>query len=257
VKREGIVKLGEDDVKKISKSELNGLALYRIQVGMGTDQMKEPSSKEKIWVFRMVHYQNLPHILKHGIYCRRSPNAYPGYVNIGSADIINLRETVVVKCDPVCVANDYVSFYFGVRTPMLYKIITGNGVIRHPQEDIVYLCCKFRELAESGLEWCFTDGNAATRITEFYTNADNYGILDWKSIYATEWGDNNSDADHDRMRKKQAEFLVKGYVPATFIRAIVVQKMQRQQLVQQWVSTASLDIKVHSNRPQYYFPWNM
>jgi len=209
--------------------------------------------KEDIWIFRMVHYQNLPHILEHGCHCRRSQYHNEGYVNIGSGEIISRRDSVPVKCYPDSVVNDFVPFYFGVRTPMLYKIITGNGVPKHPQEDIVYLCCRFAELIDSDLEWCFTDGNAASDITEFFANADHYSRLDWKSIYATEWSDNNSDADHDRMRKKQAEFLVKGHVPVEFVRRIVVQTAQKQQMVQEWVGGTRLDIAIYSNKPKFYF----
>ncbi len=115
------------------------------------------------------------------------------------------------------------------------------------------MCCKFTELVGSELGWCFTDGNAATEITGFFTDEDAYTTLDWKSIYATEWSDNNSDSDHDRMRKKHAEFLVKGHVPATYIRAVVVQTTQRQQLVQQWIEDTGSAIKVHSDKPQFYF----
>jgi hypothetical protein len=209
--------------------------------------------KEDIWLFRMVHYQNLPHILEHGLYCSRSPHADKNYVNIGSGEVIGRRDTIVVKCHPDFVVNDYVPFYFGVRTPMLFKILTGNGVLKQPQEDIVYLCCRFAELTESNLEWCFTDGNAATRITEFFTGMEDYAFLDWKSIDANEWSDNNSDGDHDRMRKKHAEFLVKGHVPVEFIRRIVVHTERRRCLVQDWVDGKALDIIIDVDKSKFYF----
>ncbi len=209
--------------------------------------------KEDLWVFRMVHYQNLPHILEHGMHCRRSASAHVGYVNIGSAEVISRRDTVVVKCDPGCVINDYVPFYFGVRSPMLYKIHTGNGVPWQPQEDIIYCCCRFVELVGSGLEWCFTNGNAASSITLFFTNDNDYRVLDWTSIYAREWKDDNKDGDHDRMRKKHAEFLVKSHVPATFIRRIVVKNEERRRLVEEWIAASPLQISVHSDRPKFYF----
>lgn len=208
---------------------------------------------EDIWLFRMVHYQNLPQILERGLYCSRSSHADKNYVNIGSGEVISRRDTVVVKCHPNSVVNDYVPFYFGVRTPMLYKIKTGNGIPKHPQEDIVYLCCQFVELTGSNLEWCFTDGNAATSITEFFTKVDQCASLDWKSIKAIEWSDNNSDGDHDRMRKKQAEFLVKEHVPIQFIHRIVVQTEHRRQLVQKWVDDKGLNIIVDSDKPKFYF----
>jgi hypothetical protein len=218
-----------------------------------TDEMTTPPNKENLWAFRMVHYRNLPHILEHGMYCRRSIKAYNDYVNIGSTEIIGRRDTVTVKSDPACVVNDYVPFYFGVRSPMLYKIHTGYGVPQQPQEDIIYLCCRFVELVGSDLEWCFTDGNAATGITTFFTEEEEYSALDWTSIYATEWHDNNKDGDHDRMRKKHAEFLVKGQVPPSFIRRIVVKTEEKQRLVEKWVAGTQLDISVYCNRPQFYF----
>ena len=218
-----------------------------------TDPMHAPQKKENIWVFRMVHYQNIPHILKHGMHCRRSPDAYEGYVNIGSSDIISWRNIVPVKCDPTAVVNDYVPFYFGIRTPMLYKIPTGYGVPRIPQEEIVYLCCRFLELVECGRKWCFTDGNAATGITEFFTSQDDWTLLDWKSIFSEDWRDDNKDGDHDRMRKKHSEFLVKGHVPPVFIRALVVRTAQRAQEMRQLIDETGLKITVYSNQPQFYF----
>jgi hypothetical protein len=154
---------------------------------------------------------------------------------------------------PSSVVNDYIPFYFGVRTPMLYKIMTGHNVQKLPQEDIIYLCCRFAELTESGLKWCFTDGNAATSITEFFTKDEDCRLLDWKSINTNDWSDNNSDGDHDRMRKKHAEFLVKGHVPIEFIRKIVVCSEQRRQLVRGWVEGKALDIDIHCDKPKFYF----
>lgn len=149
--------------------------------------------------------------------------------------------------------NDYVPFYFGIRTPMLYKIYTGKGVPKKPQEDIVYLCCPFVALVESGLEWCFTDGNAASDITKFFTQESDLTALDWTSIYAKEWSDNNKEGDHDRIRKKMSEFLVKGHVPREFVRRIVVQNEARARWLQPLVDSAGLDISVMHSQPKFYF----
>ena len=210
--------------------------------------------KDQVWVFRMVHFMNLPYILENGIHCRNSEHANPHYVNIGSSDIIGRRDSVVVKCYPETFVNDYVPFYFGVRTPMLYKIVTGYGVARVPQEEIVYLCCEFVELTESDLQWCFTDGNAATRITNFYTDADDYALLDWKSIYAIDWTDDNSDGDHDRMRKKHSEFLVRGHVPVGFIKRIIVLTEEKKQVVNELIDQVGLKIDIYiGKKDKFYF----
>ncbi len=213
-----------------------------------------PKDISTVWVYRMIHYQNLDYILQNGIYYRNSANFDPNYVNIGSTEIITHRDTVQVKCYPDTIVNDYVPFYFGTRTPMLYKIKTGNGVLRRPQEEIIYLACNLKELIEAGLQWCFTDGNAARTITEFYNSIDDFDKLDWHSIQSTEWTDNNSDGDHDRMRKKHSEFLVKYYVPVELIKWIIVLTNERKQYIEALVRQYGLSIRVYiDNSFKFYY----
>ena len=209
---------------------------------------------DKIWVYRIIHFQNLGYILQNGIYYRNSPEFDPNYVNIGSTEIINYRDHVIVPCFPGTTVNEYVPFYFGVRTPMLYKIKTGHGVQKRPQHEIIYVCCKLLDIINSDLQWCFTDGNAATSITSFYNNVDELEQLDWKSIKATEWSDNNSDGDTDRMRKKHSEFLVKDHVPAEYIKAVVVFNEERKQYVQNLLEVNDSEIQVHINpKSKFYY----
>ena len=208
----------------------------------------------KIWVFRIVHHLNLDYILNNGIYYRNAAHVDPNYVNIGSTEIITHRDTIPVKCYPETTVNEFIPFYFGVRTPMLYKIKTGNGVARKPQNEIVYLACKFAEITSSDLQWCFTDGNAAAYITDFYNNVVDIDELDWRSIHATEWTDNNSDGDQDRMRKKHSEFLIKDHVPINFIRAIIVLTEERKQEVEALIKKYGLNIEVYlDTKYQYYY----
>ena len=99
-----------------------------------------PLDLNKIWVFRIVPIQNLEFILRDGLHCKNAGRKDREFVTIGSEEIITQRDTRLVKCYPDTVVNDYVPFYFSVRTPMLYNIITGHGVPPSPQKDIIYLC---------------------------------------------------------------------------------------------------------------------
>jgi len=208
----------------------------------------------KIWVYRMIHFKNLDYILQNGIYSRNSKKFDPAYINIGSNAIIEHRDKIAVKCYPNTMVNEYIPFYFGVRTPMLYKIKTGHGITKVPQDEILYLVCKFDDIANSGLIWCFTDGNAAQYISCFYKSVIDIDKLDWRSIHAEEWTDNNSDGDHDRMRKKHSEFLVKDHLPVEFIKGIVVQSENRGLEVKKLIEKYDLDIKVHvDNVFKFYY----
>ncbi|MGV3612251.1 MAG: type II toxin-antitoxin system toxin DNA ADP-ribosyl transferase DarT [Fluviicola sp.] len=209
----------------------------------------------KLYVFRIIHFQNLDFILQNGIYYRNSEKFDPNYINIGSAEVITRRDRMYLKCYPETRVNECVPFYFGFRSPMLYKIKTGHGVPQFPQDEIIYLVCNFREIVDSELTWCFTDGNAASSITEFYNDVNDLDKLDWNSIYSTEWSDDNSDGDHDRMRKKQAEVLVKDYVPISFVKAIVVLSETRKKNIENLLQKHMIDIKVFvDDNFKYYYP---
>ena len=118
-----------------------------------------PIDIDKTFVFRIISIQNLEIELTKGLFCKNAGKNDKGYVSIGSQEVIGRRDTAIVKCYPDSVVNDYVPFYFSIRTPMLYNIITGHGVPKKPQEDIIYLCCKLTELATDDFQWCYTNGN--------------------------------------------------------------------------------------------------
>jgi hypothetical protein len=178
---------------------------------------------DKIYVYRIIPIQNLEQNLLNGLYCKSSGRNDHGYVAIGSEDVISRRDRAIVKCYPDTMVNDFVPFYFSVRTPMLYNIITGHGVPSRPQKEIIYLCCKLIDFTSSDLQWCYTNGNAAAAITKFYKQLQNIeNKIDWHSIHTTDFRDENADGDEDRVRKKHAEFLVKEHVPTEYIKAIFV-----------------------------------
>ncbi len=78
----------------------------------------------------------MDYLLRDGLYCKNAGKKDIGFVTIGSQEIITQRDTRIVKCYPDTVVNDYVPFYFSVRTPMLYNIKTGHGVPATPQEKL-------------------------------------------------------------------------------------------------------------------------
>ncbi len=211
-----------------------------------------PIDIDKIWIFRIVPIQNLPYILSDGLHCKNANKKDRGFVTIGSKEIISQRDTRIVKCYPDTVVNDYVPFYFSVRTPMLYNIITGHGVPASPQKDIVYLCCKLSKLATNDFQWCFTDGNAAKKISKFSSDIQNLEKLDWRSIRTNDFRDDNADGDEDRVRKKHAEFLVKDHVPARYINGIAALNQEMKEQVEAILKNIDLTIDVKI-KTEFYF----
>lgn len=107
--------------------------------------------------------------------------------------------------------GEYIPFYFGVRTPMLYVVQNGfNMVAPTPSENIVYCVSSVQKIIDLQLDFVFTDGHAVDGFTTQYNLEDIQNIdtiLDKNAINAKYWKDEN---DLDRKRRKESEFLVLG-----------------------------------------------
>lgn len=208
-----------------------------------------------IFVYRMIAIQNLKHDLLNGLYCKNKCVENPKYKTIGNKEIITQRDKASIKCYPEYVVNDFVPFYFSVRTPMLFNIKTGRGVPALPQDDIIYLCFRLIDLTTNEFTWCYTNGNAAKAITKFFNTLENIDTnIDWRSIETTDFRDDNADGDEDRVRKKHAEFLVHEFVPIEKIKGIVVYSQYKMEEVNGILNELDLNIPVKVNpNNKYYF----
>jgi hypothetical protein len=88
--------------------------------------------------------------------------------------------------------------------------------------------------------------------TGFYNDINDLDKVDWGIVSKRYW--NNTDDDYDRMRRKQAEFLVKGFVPVNCVEAIVVFNEEKRTFVQNLVDSLQLNITVRVNpKNNFYF----
>src|SRR5690606_28295696 len=109
------------------------------------------------------------------------------------------------------VIRDYIGFYLGPRSPMLYRIHTGWNVDRTPQQDIIYLVATAQAVARARLGFVFTDRHSLAAVASFYDNLEQLDRIDFEAAYAEQW---NATPDHpDRQEKKQAEFLIHREAP--------------------------------------------
>lgn len=204
--------------------------------------------------FRIVHISNVEYLLTHGMFHHQHPQADPNYINIGDSTLIAQRNDYPVGINPPNGnLGEYVPFYFGPLSPMLLNITTGyRGITQRPQGEIVYIVCKINTLIEQCNEWCFTDGHAKNTITAFYNDLEHLSEVDWNIVAERHW--KNTEDDFDRMRRKQAEFLVKHNVPVSCISSIVVLNEARKTFVEEIVTRLGLEIPVRVNpNNQFYY----
>jgi hypothetical protein len=196
----------------------------------------------------MTHIENIRHVLQYGITHFSSPNANPAFVPIGDSSIISTRSQFVL--DNGRLLGEYIPFYFGARMPMLYVIQKGYNLVQPtPAHDIVYCVTTVQKIMERNLEYIFTDGHAVDSFSTQYgiesiENIDT--LLDMHAINAKYWKD---EKDLDLKRRKEAEFLVLGDIPATAVLGyLVYNEPAKQKLLTFGVTEAMVHIK-----PQSYF----
>jgi hypothetical protein len=186
--------------------------------------------------------------------CRNHLNADPNYINIGDTDLILQRNTYTVGINPPGGnLGDFIPFYFGGHSPMLLNIKTGyRGITQRPQRDIVFVCCKIEIIVQQCPHWCFTDGHAKNKMTEFFNDVRSLDKVDWKIISEQIW--RATEEDEDKPRRKQAEFLVKDFIPTNCIYCLIVKNQNRKDEIEAIVSNAGLNIpvKIDTNNKLYY-----
>lgn len=85
------------------------------------------------FAFRIVHIDNIPHVVKYGLVHNDSPFASDSFVPIGDMSVMDARSTKQLTDGSFL--SEYIPFYFGPRSPMLYNIqisekITVNMIQR-------------------------------------------------------------------------------------------------------------------------------
>jgi hypothetical protein len=104
-------------------------------------------------VYRMIYLANLDTILRRG--GMHAPNHVPNdglpYRTIHNVDIQNERHVRGVPCGPRGTLHDYVPFYFGYLSPMLFQLKTDRVPgYTEGQQPLVYLVSTIQVVTEAG-----------------------------------------------------------------------------------------------------------
>ena len=160
-------------------------------------------------IYRFIHIENLNILLRRGgIHAPNfTPNDGLSYRTIHNIDIQQQRRITKISCGPDGTIHDYVSFYFGPRSPMLFQLHTGRVEgYTEGQVPLIYLVTTAQKFDESGARFVFSDGHGIALYTSWFDKLTELDKIDWNAVHARIWKDTLDDLD--RQRRKQAEFLV-------------------------------------------------
>ncbi|MFP4026006.1 MAG: DUF4433 domain-containing protein [Thiohalospira sp.] len=185
------------------------------------------------------------------ITCPSHKEADVKYQGIGNESLIGSRKIRAIQIEPFGTFNDYVSFYFGSRSPMLYSIKNGyNGVTKRSQAEIIYLIVTFESVKNMGLKYVFFDGHGYHNFSRVYNTETGLGQIDWNAVNTKQWSD--TEDDPDKKRRKQAEFLIHNEVPVEVIASIGVYNEEVKKLIESLLERLNISIKVFVFNGGYY-----
>lgn len=137
-----------------------------------------------------------------------------GVQSIADAYVQRRRDQIWVgDADDGKPLHDYVPFYFGIHTPMQYVVTRAN--IKDQQNTIILIEVDLDKIFKvSGV--LYTNGNAASHVTKFFSSVSGIDHIDWQIVYNT-W---NCYSSTYRW-KKCAEVLVPNSVSTECIKRFV------------------------------------
>jgi hypothetical protein len=200
-----------------------------------------------------MHLDNLPVCLTRG--GMHAPNHAPndglGYRTIHNIDIQHERRVRTVPCGPGGTVHDYVSFYFGPRSPMLLQLHTGQVLgYSEGQEPLIYVVSEVEEILGARLPFVFSDGHGIAAFTDWFDDIADLDKIDWNMAYARYWADTVDDMD--RQRRKQAEFLVHRFCPWHVVTRIGVLNDNIKRQVEDILVKYGVSTVVETCRRWYY-----
>jgi hypothetical protein len=212
--------------------------------------MSSDLNPEKALIFRIVHRDNVPWILDHGLHCRSSGVVDPNYVEIGNPDLISKRNYHPVPTAPGGTLSDYVPFYFTPFSPMLLNITTGwAGIRKREKAEIVIMVTSLHHLKTQNVPFLFVDRHAYLVAAQFYTELDKLDQIDWQLLQRRDF---RADPDDPSKKEKyQAEALVHRHLSVNSLLGFVTYDDEVKLAIDQALTNRAMTAKV-VKKPGWY-----
>jgi hypothetical protein len=205
-------------------------------------------------IYHILHVDRLTSVIADGALVSDSIMMQSGVgTGIGMDGIKARRLRLPVSCHPGRCVGEFVPFYFCPRSIMLFVIHCANHpnlTYRGGQEPIVHLEADLRRTVrwaeDNGREWAFSPSNAGAYYTQFRSNLQDLGDVDWAAVDARNF------QPQEVKEGKQAEFLLYDSFPWDLVDRVGVKSQSGSQRVAQAMHGALHRPKIEI-LPEWYF----
>jgi hypothetical protein len=207
-------------------------------------------------IYHITHVDNLPSIIADGAVFSDAKLIADGKLrtNIGMSRIKQRRLATPMGYHPGDKVGDYVPFNFCSRSVMLFVIACrnhadlpydgGQAPIVHLEAD---LAAVIAAVEQGGRRWAFSTRNASALYNAaFYSGVEDLKRVSWQSVA------NHDFRDVAVQESKQAEFLIREFVPWTLVERIGVRTNDIAERVKAALADAAHKPEVVV-KPDWYF----
>lgn len=193
---------------------------------------------------------NVRWLLANGLHCAGSGVSDPNFVQIGLLDLIQKRSTRLVPVPPGGTLDDYIPFYFGTHSAMLYNIHTGYGVKQVHQQDMVYVVSSVQRLTANNVAFIFTDRHAYVANAHYSGDVAELIRLDWDLIIGRDF---KRDPNRpDKLDRRAAELLVYRHLPVAALDGIACYNSAVRQTIEAAANAVGVNIAVRVRQDWYF-----
>lgn len=206
---------------------------------------------EKALIWRIIHRDNLPWVLAHGLHCGNSALRAPNWVSIGNSELIDKRARHAVPVPPGGLLNDYIPFYFTPFSVMMRNIRSGRGGVQlRSNDEIVILVSSLHHITKKGLPFLFTNMHAYYRWASYYDDLAHLDQVDWPLLQARDF--RRDENDPVKFERYQAEALIHKHCPVSGLIGIVCHSETGKMSAQSQIDANGLNLPIYV-RPDWYF----
>ena len=177
-------------------------------------------------LYHITNVNNIENIATHGLLSHSTSHS----LNLTKKDISN--QLVQDRRKHI---HDKVPLYFNILNPMTFSLTNNDDLV-------VIEVDKKIMLFPSVL---FTDGNAASSSTKYFTNIEDLNQLDWNCIFSEYWNDYP-----DGKRIRCAEVLIPETVPTKYFMQIYTKTGESERSVSNAFSSHTIKVSQNEN---YFF----
>lgn len=214
-------------------------------------KMSANLNPEKALIFRIVHRDNLPWILEHGLHAKNGAMFDPHYRKIGNPDLIDRRSRRRVPIPPGGTLSDYIPFYFTPFSMMMLNIKTGyNGIKKVPNQEIVILVSSLLRASDLRIPFVFTNQHAYTAAAEFFSDLADLQCVDWELLQSRNF--KYDPDDPGKQERYQAEALIWKHLPLDALLGVCCYNQMSHSLIEPEIARRNLKVEARA-QPGWYF----